>query len=123
MFVFLAAVVAAALVVGLSGNQSAAKGCDVNAATVKHTVVVKDGEVSDDNIVAQLCDELVIVNKDSTPRNIAFGVHDRHTSYDGVSERLLGKDNELTVTLVKAGKYHWHDHLHDEVEGYFTVTN
>jgi len=41
--------------------------------------------------------------------------------YDGVAERVLGKGQSFTITLNQAGNFHWHDHLHDEVEGYFTV--
>jgi len=42
--------------------------------------------------------------------------------YDGVAERFLNKNESFTITLNATGTYHWHDHLHDEVEGYFTVS-
>jgi hypothetical protein len=55
-------------------------------------------------------------------REIGFGVHDKHVAYDGISERILNQDESFTITLDKTGRYHWHDHFHDEVEGYFSVT-
>ena len=121
MFTLLVVVIGVSLAIGLSGNRSAANGCDPSAPVVTHTVSVQGGKVSDPNIAAVLCEKLTIVNKDDETRLIAFGVHDRHTTYDGVSQRLVGQDEELTVTLNKVGTYHWHDHEHDEVEGYFTV--
>ena len=122
MLAFLIVIIGGALAVGLSGNRSAANGCDPGMAVTTHTVTIRDRKVSDANVTAQLCDKLTIANKDDETRLIAFGVHDKHTTYDGVSQRLLGHDKELTVTLNKTGTYHWHDHEHDEVEGYFTVS-
>jgi hypothetical protein len=34
----------------------------------------------------------------------------------------LRQGGSVTVTLVKTGTFHFHDHFHDEVAGSFTVT-
>lgn len=73
------------------------------------------------DISARLCDKLTFVNNDKVTREIAFGPHDNHIPYDGVAEKFLNKNQSFTVTLNKVGTYHWHDHLHDEVQGDFTV--
>lgn len=125
LYVFLVAMVivaiGGALVLGLRGHGSA----DVCKATkVIHKVVIaRDHVTPSGTIRASLCDRLEITNQDAEAREIAFGPHERHVPYDGVAERVLNKGQSLTITLNKSGTYHWHDHEHDEVEGYFKVTN
>ena len=91
----------------------------------KHTalkVVIKDNVVTPDKTTGKLCDTLTFTNEDPIDREIAFGPHENHIPYDGVAERLLSQSQSLTITLNQAGSFHFHDHIHDEVEGYFTVT-
>ena len=88
-----------------------------------YTVTIKDDTVTPEHIQAARCDRLTIVNRDDKRREIAFGIHDRHVAYDGVLQRLLRKNESLTVDLVQSGDYHFHDHFQDEVEGTFTVGN
>ena len=121
---FIAAVIAAiggALGLGLRGHGSA----DVCKTTgVIHTVVIADDRVTPSGTVrASLCDQLKITNQDTEAREIAFGPHEHHVPYDSVAERVLNKGQSLTIILNKSGTYHWHDHEHDEVEGYFNVVN
>ena len=87
-----------------------------------HTVTIQSSKVIPDHTTAPLCDRLTIVNRDSTPRLITFGLHEHHVPYDGTTEKLLSKGQSLTVTLVSAGNFRFHDHIHDEVQGTFTVT-
>lgn len=122
MVVLIVVVAGGALALGLSGSHSAANSCKSSAAPVSRTAVIQDSKVSSGHVYAKLCDTLTITNKDKALREVAFGAHDRHASYDGVAERVLQHDQSLTITLDKTGTYHWHDHLQDEVEGYFTVT-
>jgi len=121
MVLLVVAVVGGALALGLSGNHSAANGCKPGKPA-SHIITIRDGKASTTDVQARFCDTLTITNKDDIAREIAFGVHAKHTAYDGVMERVLAKDGSLKVTLNKVGTYHWHDHLHDEVQGYFTVT-
>lgn len=86
-----------------------------------HTVSISNNRPNSANITAHLCDELTFVNNDNLTREVAFGPHENHVPYDNVAEKFLNKDQSFTITLNKVGTYHWHDHLHDEVQGYFTV--
>jgi hypothetical protein len=87
-----------------------------------HTVTIKNDQASPSHISAQQCDKLTIINQDDETRLVAFGLHDAHTSYDGITEKPLQKGQSLTVTLVQTGNFRVHDHVHDEVQATFTVT-
>lgn len=88
-----------------------------------YSVMIMNGKVEPAGTVrAQLCDSLTITNMDSVIREIAFGPHEHHVPYDGIAERELDKNQSVTIVLNQAGTFHWHDHLHDEVEGFFAVT-
>jgi plastocyanin len=86
-----------------------------------HIVTIKDSKVEPAHTDGKLCDTLTIKNTDDILRFIAFGQHDEHQPYDGVSEKTVEKGQEFTVTMNQAGSYKFHDHLHDEVEGTFSV--
>jgi plastocyanin len=109
--------------VGLLPNKSNADACsNPRGSKQSYSVMIMNGKVEPSGTVqAKLCDTLTITNMDSIGREIAFGPHEDHVPYDGIAEKVLNKDQSLTITLNKAGTYHWHDHEHDEVEGYFKV--
>ena len=88
---------------------------------VIHFVVIEHGKVKPEHTETNRCDKLSIVNKDNVLRLVAFGQHDHHIEYDGVSEKALTLNQQLTITLDHAGNFRFHDHLHDEVQGTFTV--
>jgi hypothetical protein len=88
---------------------------------INHKVTIENDIVSPLHTTATKCDTLTITNLDTTRRDIAFGVHDKHIAYDGISEQALIKDQSLTVTLVQTGDFIFHDHMHDEVRGTFSV--
>jgi len=87
-----------------------------------YVVNIKDDKAVPQHTNAKYCDSLTIVNLDSTQRLMAFGKHEHHIKYDGIEERLLSQNQQLTVTLVQTGNFLFHDHLHDEVQGSFTVS-
>lgn len=87
-----------------------------------HTVTIKNDIAVPDHITAPLCDTLTIENADDEIRVMAFGPHENHQPYDGVTEETLGPGQSLTVVLNQLGTYQFHDHIHDEVRGDFTVT-
>lgn len=86
-----------------------------------HRVIIQNDKVLPAHVEAKKCDSLTIVNQDNQQRLIAFGRHDNHISYDGVSEKLLNQGQNLTVTLVRPGTYLFHDHEDPAVAGTFTV--
>lgn len=88
---------------------------------VHHEVVIENGVVNPTHTEAKLCDTLTITNNDTAGRLMAFGVHEDHVQYDGVTEQMLHQGDSFTVTLNRSGTYIFHDHIHDEVTGDFTV--
>ncbi len=94
--------------------------CDGRTAK-QYMVTIERNVVSPAHIDAGLCGRLTIVNRDDRSRLVAFGVHDSHQPYDGVKERVLSKDQRMTVTLNQPGDYLFHDHFDDAVQGTFTV--
>lgn len=87
-----------------------------------YTVVIENNRVSPENTDAHLCDKLLFVNRDTTVRAISFGPHEKHVPYDGVSVKNLNHNQSFTITLNMAGLYQYHDHIHDEVSGFFSVS-
>jgi plastocyanin len=86
-----------------------------------HSVVIQDDKVMPEHTQAKLCDTLTITNNDDAGRLMAFGVHEAHLSYDGVTEQMLHQGDGFTITLNRSGTYTFHDHIHDDVSGDFTV--
>lgn len=116
----LAGVAVFALTPGLRSRQPNGTICPGTSAT--HVVTIQHDTMSPSHIDGKLCDTLQIKNLDNVSRAIAFGSHDHHVPYDGVTERVLGKNESFTITLNKTGTYPFHDHFHDEVAGTFIVT-
>lgn len=94
-------------------------GCYPNQTN--HTIVVKDDKAVPSMSEANRCDTLTVTNLDDESREMAFGQHEMHTAYDGVTEKVLEKGQSFTVTLVQTGKFKVHDHEHDEVQATFEV--
>jgi plastocyanin len=86
-----------------------------------YDLVIKNDKFSPNSISATRCDTLTIKNLDNRGRLIAFGKHEAHTAYDGISERYLTKDESFSLTLDKTGSYIMHDHEEEEVKASFTV--
>lgn len=87
-----------------------------------HQVVIEDDKVRPQRTAAKRCDTLTITNLDDQDRIVAFGQHERHVAYDGVTERYLNYKGKFSVTLIQPGDFRFHDHEQDEVQGTFTVT-
>lgn len=115
LMILIAVVVGGAVTVGIASSLLSKGEC------VEHSVVIRDDKVSPQATTGKVCDTMKITNDDDVTRLMAFGVHDHHQAYDGVTDRILHKGESMTVTFDQVGSFHFHDHLHDEVEGYFTV--
>lgn len=88
---------------------------------VDHLVAISDDMTSPVNTTAKLCDTLTILNKDAKIRLMAFGPHDDHQPYDGITEQVLAENQSFTVILNRPGTFTFHDHNDDSVIGMFTV--
>ncbi len=87
-----------------------------------HKVIIKDGVVSPGRIEAKKCDTLTFLNQDSDKRYMTFGTHPHHGVYAGESQLTVTNRRAKSITLSETGEYQFHDHLHPETAGYFTVT-
>lgn len=101
-------------------TENARRRCEGVRPTV-HEVRIFNGKMIPAQLNAVRCDKLRIVNQDVRARLIAFGQHDKHIAYNGVSERLLDKNQAVTVTLGVTGNYLVHDHADATVRCRFTV--
>jgi hypothetical protein len=87
-----------------------------------HEVTIRNDKVVPQHTDAKRCDTLTITNLDAQDRIVAFGQHEHHTAYDGITERYLNQKGKFSVTLVQPGNFRFHDHDDDTVQGTFTVT-
>ncbi|HKU18947.1 MAG TPA: hypothetical protein VJP80_06805 [Candidatus Saccharimonadales bacterium] len=119
------------LAVGVLGGVFVVAGHKARAASqsvrctgnrVTHQVAIANDQVLPVHTTGSICDELRITNKDNVERLVAFGPHEHHVAYDGITSRFLAQGQSLSVTLNKTGTFEFHDHLHDEVAGTFTVS-
>ena len=86
-----------------------------------HQVIIKNGQATPFYTNAKKCDTLTFINEDSETREIAFGPHENHISYAGETELSAMKGRGVTMSLSETGTYTFHDHLHEETNGEFTV--
>lgn len=112
--------VAVVAVLLMTSKKTAADECTKTGTT--YSITIKNDKVSQSHIDAKQCDVLKITNLDSETREIAFGPHEDHVPYNGIAERVLGKNQGFSVVLNATGNYRFHDHIHDEVQATFTVT-
>jgi hypothetical protein len=106
----------------LSHTQKVSSTVQCTRQPTVHTVTIQNSQVFPVHTQAALCDTLTIINDDNILRLMAFGEHENHQAYDGITEKLLEQGQNLTVTLNQAGTFKFHDHLHDAIQGDFTVT-
>lgn len=96
---------------------------DCSGRHENHQVIIEKATANPTQTYGVLCDKLTITNRDNRIRLISFGEHDRHQTYDGVTQKALGKNQSLTIELNETGTFKFHDHLQDTVQSNFTVTH
>lgn len=90
---------------------------------VNHLVIIKNNQANPKQTNGKLCDTMTISNQDNQILLMAFGPHEHHVAYDGITERILDKGQSLTVTYNQAGNFQFHDHIGDVIRGTFSVAN
>ena len=120
-------VISIAILVGISAYvltrkpKSNALGCQGKTG-LNYLVEIKDSQIRPAATVAKLCDTMTITNRDDVMREIAFGKHDQHISYGGITgEKTLNKDQSINFIFDKTGEYEFHDHDQEYVKGTFVV--
>ncbi|HZM63849.1 MAG TPA: cytochrome o ubiquinol oxidase subunit IV [Candidatus Saccharimonadales bacterium] len=86
-----------------------------------HQITIKDGQISPTHIAAQKCDTLSFVNQDDEAHHIMFGSFEEPQPYAGEDMLSLRKGRAKTITLSEQGTHTFHDHMHPETSGGFTV--
>lgn len=89
----------------------------------QHRVILKNGIASPSVVLADMCDSILFVNEDETPRVISFGSHTAHGTYSGVNGLTVKKGRNKSLTLNQTGTHYFHDHLETSVNGLFTVAS
>ncbi|MGZ6004526.1 MAG: hypothetical protein ACXWLH_00050 [Candidatus Saccharimonadales bacterium] len=93
-----------------------------NSPHTHYSLTVKSEAIMPDHLYAKLCDTMTVVNDSNKGRLMAFGPHEDHLPYDGITERYLNISEEFTVTLDQHGTFLIHDHNQPEVNALFTVS-
>ncbi len=106
----------------LIGYQAGTQAVTCTKPGAPHVVTIQNNAPSSAHITGKLCDTLTIINNDPKLRLIAFGPHDQHVAYDGVTEQILAEGQSLTVTMNQAGTYTLHDHLDVKIQATFVVS-
>ncbi len=87
-----------------------------------HKVIIKANIAIPNHVAALQCDSLEFINDGNRIELIAFGPHEHHVSYDGVSEHVLLPGQSFSVKLVQVGAFNFHDHSTDAAQGTFVVS-
>ena len=87
-----------------------------------HKVVIDGDKMTPEHTSGKRCETLTITNHDDKHRMLAFGVHNNHVAYDGISEYSLSHDQSVTVTLVQTGNFIFHDHMDEAVAATLEVS-
>ncbi len=87
-----------------------------------YVIKITNSQVQPATVNARQCDTLTITNQDDQTREMIFGTHNLHTTYNGISKKSLNKNDSLKVTLVQTGKFRVHDHDNDQVKANFNVS-
>ena len=72
-------------------------------------------------LTAQRCDILVLANQGATEVELAFGPHDHHLPYPGITDEPVAPGKSQSLVLSQAGTFGLHDHVHDQAEAQLTV--
>ncbi len=88
---------------------------------VLHKVTITNGVASPSHTNARKCDRIEFKDADSGVRDIAFGSYPHHEVYGGVEDLIISRDQNQTLILDELGTYSFHDHLHEQTTGSFTV--
>ena len=105
----------------LTSRSASADSTECTAKQIDHIVTIENDQMKPNRVETAFCDKLTIINKDGRLRSIAFGEHDKHISYDGVSEAILAQNKSLTIDLNKPGYFIFHDHYQQSVRATFLV--
>ncbi|MEO7617385.1 MAG: cytochrome C oxidase subunit IV family protein [Candidatus Saccharibacteria bacterium] len=86
-----------------------------------HVISVKNGALDPARTLANKCDTVSFVNTDKSTVNVIFGSPTMRHSYAGLTDVVLRKGSNKTITLSQEGTFEFHDSLHPYAIGTFVV--
>lgn len=86
-----------------------------------HKLTVTDKAIVPNNVTAQRCDQLEIINQTTDPFIAALGPHEHHTKYPGFHETVLQHGQTYSFRLSEAGTFPLHDHDNDSLRATLVV--
>lgn len=87
-----------------------------------YEIDIQDTKFSPNTLSVKQCD--VVVFKNVQQRGLfvpAFGEHPSHFAYPGFEEKVLGYGQKNTLLATMKGKFSFHDHLKDHIDGELIV--
>lgn len=87
-----------------------------------HTILIQQTGFNPPSLQTRICDEITFINKDKIYHEVAFGDHPYHLIYPGYNEKALAPDTSITIVLKAYGRYKFHDHLHEKLDGSLNIS-
>jgi cytochrome o ubiquinol oxidase operon protein cyoD len=84
-------------------------------------VIIQNAQPTPEHTDAQKCDTLTFIDEDNVEREIVFGLSPQHVTYAGETQLIIRRGQAQTVNLSESGTYQFHDQLHEETAGSFSV--
>lgn len=91
------------------------------ALGANHQIMVEDDRITPVHTTAHRCDTLTFITGDGKTHHIMFGTLDDPKDYAGEDLLLIRKGRNKTITLTETGAWQFHNHLHPETTGRFSV--
>lgn len=88
-----------------------------------HIVTIKDGKFDPALTVANKCDTLTFIDKDSVNVAVNFGSPQKRLTYAGLATVELQKEHTKTITLSQTGSFQFYDKNRSSVEGALAVVS
>lgn len=106
---------------GRSYEQKLSEKNQCKESYTQYVVVVEHDRFLPAAIDATRCGKLTFINRDTDLHEIAFGEHNKHIPYGDFLEESLLPNERISIILAQTGKFKFHDHLHDEIQGILNV--
>ena len=94
---------------------------DCRKSGKSYEFVIENDVIVPSEIQVTICDSITVINRDNKQRLLAFGEHEDHGSYQGMSDLPLAKGQNVTFVAATKGTFLVHDHNQDEVSATFIV--
>ncbi len=88
-----------------------------------HVVTIENAAVSPAVTVANKCDTVTFIDKDTARVQIDFGTRRKRAPYAGLTDITIAKEHTKTITLSQTGTFQFSDNLRPTVLGALAVVD